>query len=108
MHTRHLAVIALSPPSPPTIEARTLGLSYNDDRTRVITTFPSEPSIAISITRGGGAGNSESHDPAREHGPATPRRVRPISSVSSNTWLILREKSSIRQIRSIAAPLRLK
>ena len=45
-----LSLVALSSPSPQTIEDRTLGLSYNDDRTRVIATFPSDPPFAISMT----------------------------------------------------------
>jgi len=40
-----LSLVALSSPSPQTIEDRTLGLSYNDDRTRVIATFPSDPPL---------------------------------------------------------------
>ena len=45
-----LSLVALSSPSPQTIEDKTLALSYNDDRTRVIATFPSDPPIAISMT----------------------------------------------------------
>src|SRR5438046_3043093 len=45
-----LSLVALSSPSPQTIEDRTLGLSYNDDRTRVIASFPSDLPIAISMT----------------------------------------------------------
>jgi len=45
-----LSLVALSSPSPQTIEDRTLGLNYNDDRTRVIATFPSDPPMAISMT----------------------------------------------------------
>ena len=45
-----LSLVALSSPSPQTIEDRTLALSYNDDRTRVIATVPSDPPITISMT----------------------------------------------------------
>jgi len=45
-----LSLVALSSPSPQAIEDRTLALSYNDDRTRVIATFPSDPPIAITMT----------------------------------------------------------
>src|SRR5205085_6163909 len=45
-----LSLVALSSPSPQTIEDKTLALSYNEDRTRVIATFPSDPPIAISMT----------------------------------------------------------
>jgi len=45
-----VSLVALSSPSPQTIEDRTLALRYNDDRTRVIATFPSDPPIAISMT----------------------------------------------------------
>src|ERR1043166_10186501 len=44
-----LSLVALSSPSPQAIEDRTLALSYNDDRTRVIATFPSDPPIAIAM-----------------------------------------------------------
>ena len=45
-----VSLVALSSPSPQTIDDRTLALSYNDDRTRVIATFPSDPPISISMT----------------------------------------------------------
>ena len=45
-----VSLVALSSPSPQTIEDMTLALRYNDDRTRVIATFPSDPPIAISMT----------------------------------------------------------
>ena len=45
-----LSLVALSSPSPQTIEDRTLALNYNDDRTRVIATVPSDPPITISMT----------------------------------------------------------
>jgi hypothetical protein len=45
-----VSLVALSSPSPQTIEDRTLALRYNDDRTGVIATFPSDPPIAIAMT----------------------------------------------------------
>jgi len=45
-----VSLVALSSPSPQTIDDRTLALSYNDDRTRVIAAFPSDPPISISMT----------------------------------------------------------
>ena len=45
-----LSLVALSSPSPQTTEDRTLALNYNDDRTRVIATVPSDPPITISMT----------------------------------------------------------
>src|SRR5437762_10600214 len=45
-----VSLVALSSPSPQTIDDRTLALSYNDDRTRVIATVPSDPPITISMT----------------------------------------------------------
>src|SRR5215475_7941673 len=44
-----MSLVALTSPSPQTIENRTLGLSYNDDRTRVVATFPSDPPIALAM-----------------------------------------------------------
>ena len=44
-----MSLVALTSPSPQTLENRTLGLSYNDDRTKVIATFPSDPPIALAM-----------------------------------------------------------
>ena len=44
-----VSLVALSSPSLQPVENRTLGLSYNDDHTRVIATFPSDPPIALSM-----------------------------------------------------------
>ena len=44
-----VSLVALTSPSPQAIENRTLGLSYNDDRTSVIATFPSDPPITMSM-----------------------------------------------------------
>jgi hypothetical protein len=45
-----LSLVALSSPSTQMIEDRTLALSYNDDRTKVIATFPSNPPLAMAMT----------------------------------------------------------
>ena len=45
-----LSLVALSSPSTQMIEDRTLASSYNDDRTRVIATFPNDPPLAMSMT----------------------------------------------------------
>jgi hypothetical protein len=44
-----VSLVALTSPSPQAIEKRTLGFSYNDDRTSVIATFSSDPPIAMSM-----------------------------------------------------------
>jgi hypothetical protein len=44
-----VSLAALTSPSPQTIENRTIGLSYNADRTSVIATLPSDPPMTLAM-----------------------------------------------------------